>query len=173
MNNIEQVIRARQEARKEVIELASVLASKSGVDVPAFELLASNATTGSMTAKIPSKASDANMEQAALKRAIDALFEDQLAAWHTTKGWIYTRVARNPETKRPLAGELRMTEKALREHGMSLYKIYSAANELIDIENPNYQWKTLTEWRAGLAAQVAPAAAVAPALKSRSSRRVR
>lgn len=173
LKNTDTVISARQEARENATALASSLAGASGLDVSTFELLAKSASTGSMTAKIPSKASDANMEQTVLKRAIDTLFEEQLAAWHTSKGWIYTRVPRNPETKRPLTGELRMTEKALREQGGSLYKVYFTANDIAQIEEPRHQWKTLSEWRAGMASQVAPAAAVAPALKSQSARRVR
>ena len=87
--------------------------------------------------------------------------------------WIYTRRRRNPQTRRPLTGEFRMTEKALREYGSELYKVYFVANYFPGNDDQHRQWKKLQKWRAALATQVAPPASVAPPLKPQASRRVR
>jgi hypothetical protein len=163
---------ARQDARIFLQVLADA-SNVDGVGSVAFSLLGHQSANGSINAKIPSTPAEAGVEVNLLTRAIDALFEGELAAWNTNKGWIYTRQPRNPQTRRPLSGELRMTEKALREYGSELYKVYFVANDFSGNDDQRRQWKTLPEWRAAMAPLVAPAAAVAPPLKPQASRRVR
>lgn len=160
-------------AREDARAFAQALAAASNIDATAFSLLVNQAANGSITAKIPSDPVEAGLEMSMLTRAIDTLFEGELVAWNTNKGWIYTRQPRNPQTRRPLTGELRMTEKALREYSHELYKVYFVANNFPGNDDQRRQWKTLPEWRADLATQVAPPASVAPPLKPQASRRVR
>ena len=160
-------------ARENARALVQQIAQTTSLDPAAFSLLAHQAAGGSVLSKIPSEPAEAGLEVSVLSRAIDSLFEGELAAWNTNKGWIYTRQPRNPQTRRPLSGELRMTEKALREHGAELYKVYFVANDFPGNDDQRRQWKTLPEWRAALAPLVAPPASVAPPLKPQASRRVR
>lgn len=163
----------RMKARENARAIVRELAPSTGLDLLCFSLLSHSASMGSVLATIPHSTKEVGIEPTLLKKAIDALFDDELAAWNTSKGWIYSRHARNPETKRPLTGELRMTEKALREHGNDIYKVYFMANDFEGNDIPRRQWKALPEWRAALVPLVAPAASVAPALTTRANRRMR
>lgn len=163
--------RTQAQANARVYLESRAKASSLGED--AFTVLAFQSSQGQVDARVPSKELP-GMPKDRLSAALDELFEGQLVAWSTSKGWLHTRKPRNPATNRPLAGELFMTEKALREHAKDLYGVYFVANDYQDDDDRPRDWKNQTEWRATMATSVAPIprpAAPAPTTRSPRKRR--
>ena len=163
---------ARSEALDNAVAACEELSLKSPLPWFAYRVFASESLNGLASAQVPATTTSANLSSSQLKLALDQLFERDLVAWSTNKGWLHSREPRNPQTKRILGGDLFMTEKALADYGDDLYRVYFLAN---DYDHGDVRHTTLhaPQWRAAMAKQAAPAPKAAPDMAPRSRRRVR
>lgn len=176
MNTRLQAEKSFQAARAEANENARAACEefhlKSAFSLPAYRLMSTQSVAGAASAVVPLEPIPKYLNKRSLSTAVDELFQRQVVAWNTTKGWIYTRDPINPQTKRRLRGELHLTEKALLDYGDDLYRTYFIANDF-DHGDIRTTRLNLAQWRANMARAVAPNPKLAPPLSTTPKRRVR
>lgn len=164
--------KARDAAHGNALAASEELSLKSPLPLSTYQLFASSALAGLVSAQVPSSPQSSGLPSSQLKVALDQLFERELVAWSTPKGWLHTREPRNPQTKRMLGGDLFMTQRALLDYGDDFYRIYSLANDF-GHDDERKAILHAPQWRAELASQSAPIAPSVPKLNPPNRRRVR
>lgn len=163
---------ARAEANENARAACEELHLKSAFSLHAYRLMSTQSVGGAANSLVPVEPVPKYLNKRSLSAAVDELFERQMVAWQTTKGWIYTRQPINPQTKRKLRGDIHLTEKALIDYGDDLYRMYFIANDFDHGDTRNTRM-SLSQWRASMAKAVAPNPRLAPPLASAPTRRVR
>lgn len=121
-------LKAEKQAHKKWVDSQVDKYAKTEIDRLFLKEAGYYALEGRATAQIPSLSLEINADGVTYLDAhvvqIEKLFEEQLIAWKTRKGWVHTPECRNPKTGRRLSGSLFITEKGFDIYEDALYNLY-------------------------------------------------